>query len=57
MMSIIHVQQGQGIRYASLLDPILSVGAVVGRDTEYLIGQHELVICPPGVLDLCVDIK
>ena len=48
---------GPGIRHTSLLNPILSVCAAVGGDTEYLIGQHELVICPPGVLNLRIDVK
>ena len=33
------------------------ISAAVGRDTEYLIGQHELVIHPLGVLNLCIDVK
>ena len=57
MMSIIHVEQGQGVRHAGLLDSIPSVSAPVGRDTEYLIGKHELVVHPLGVLNLCIDVK
>ena len=57
MMNVIHIKQGQGIRHASLLDPILSVSTPVGGDTEYLIGKHELIVHPPGVLNLCVNVK
>ena len=57
MMNVIHVKQGQGIRHASLLNPMPSVSAAVGGDTEYLIGEHEFVVHPHGVLNLRVDVK
>ena len=57
MMSIIYVQQGQGIGHAGLLKPVPLLGALVCGEAEYLVCNHNLLISPPLLLDLVIDVK
>ena len=57
MMSIIHIQQGQGVGHAGLLKPMLSLSALVRGEAEYLVGDYDLFISPPLLLDLVIDVK
>ena len=57
MMSVINIQQGQGIRYASLLEPVLPVSALVHGEAEYRVCDNDLLIGPLLFLDLGIDVK
>ena len=57
MMSVIHVQQGQGVRHAGLLKPVPLLGAPVRGEAEDLIGNYDIYIGPPLLLDLVIDVK
>ena len=57
MASVIHVQQGQGIRHASLLHPMPSLGAPLHGEAENLICQYDLFVGPLLLFDLVVDVK
>ena len=57
VMSIIHVQQGLGIGHAGLLKPVPPVGAPVRGEAEYLVCNDDLLIGPPLLLDLVIDVK
>ena len=57
MTSIIHVQQGQGIGHARLLEPVPPVSAPVCREAEYLVCDDDLLVSPPLLLDLGIDVK
>ena len=56
-MGLCNVQQGQGIGHTSLFKPVPSLGALVCGEAEYLIGDHNLFIGPPLLLDLVIDVK
>ena len=57
MMGIIHIQQSQGIGHASLLEPMPPVSAPVCGEAEYLVCNDNLLVSPPQLLDLGVDVK
>ena len=57
MMSIIHVQQGQGIGHAGLLEPVPSLSAPVCGEAEYLVCNDDLLVSPLLLLDLVIDVK
>ena len=57
MMSVIHVQQGQGIRHAGLLEPVPLFSALVRGEAEDLIGDYDLFVGPLLLLDLVIDVK
>ena len=57
MASIIHIQQGQGIGHAGLLQPVPSISAPLHGEAEDLICNYDLFIDPPLLLDLVIDIK
>ena len=57
MTCVIHVQQGQGIRHAGLLEPMQSLSALVHREAEDLVCDYDLFIGPPLLLDLVIDVK
>ena len=57
MMSVIHVQQGQGIGHTSLLKPMPPVSAPVCREAEYLVCNDDLLVGPSLLLDLVIDVK
>ena len=57
MMSIIYIQQGQDVRHASLLNLVPSLSASVCREAGYLICDDDLLVGPPLLLDLVIDVK
>ena len=57
MVSIIHIQQGQDVRHASLLHPMPSLDAPLHGEAENLIGHYDLFMGPPLLFDLVVDVK
>ena len=52
MMSVIHIEQGQGIGHADLLDPMSPISAPVGGDAEYPVCEDDLLVGPPQVFNL-----
>ena len=57
MMHVIHIQQGQGIGHAGLLEPVPSLSAPVHREAEYLVCNNDLLVNPLLLLDLVIDVK
>ena len=57
IMSIIHIQQGQGVRHAGLLKPVPSLSALVREEAEDLVGDYNLFVSPLLLLDLVIDVK
>ena len=56
-MSVIHVQQGQGVGHTGLLEPMPLLSAPVHREAEDLVGDYDLFVSPPLLLDLVIDVK
>ena len=57
MTCVIHVQKGQGIGHAGLLEPMPLLGPPVHREAEDLICDYDLFVRPPLLLDLVIDVK
>ena len=57
MVSIIHIQQGQGIRHALLLGPMLLLGASQHGEAQNFIGYYELLVHALLLLHLVKHVK
>ena len=55
--SVIHIQQGQGIGHTSLLEPVPSLSALVHGEAEDHVGDYDLFVSPPLLLDLAIYVK